>query len=114
MIHQLWKPIPGRFKDYIAVPKSNQYQSLHTDVATPFDSILEVQIRTLDMHYTAKYGVAAHWRYKGTERDKKFDKRISWLEQELNGHIFQSIRRQKLWSTAIDFLSYYRSTSYYH
>lgn len=83
-IHQLWKPIPGRFKDYIAVPKSNGYQSLHTDVATPFDVVLEVQIRTMDMHYTAKYGVAAHWRYKGTERDKQFDKRISWLEQVLD------------------------------
>ncbi len=83
-IHQLWKPVPGRFKDYIAVPKSNGYQSLHTDLATPFDVVLEVQIRTLDMHYVAKYGVAAHWRYKGTERDKKFDKRISWLEQVLD------------------------------
>ncbi len=83
-IHQLWKPIPGRFKDYIAVPKSNGYQSLHTDVATPFDVVLEVQIRTLDMHYNARYGVAAHWRYKGTERDKQFDKRIAWLEQVLD------------------------------
>lgn len=83
-IHQLWKPIPTRFKDYIAVPKSNGYQSLHTDVVTPFNVVLEVQIRTLDMHYVAKYGVAAHWRYKGTDRDKKFDKRISWLEQVLD------------------------------
>jgi GTP diphosphokinase / guanosine-3',5'-bis(diphosphate) 3'-diphosphatase len=83
-VHQLWKPIPTRFKDYIAVPKSNGYQSLHTDVATPFNVVLEVQIRTLDMHYVAKYGVAAHWRYKGTDRDKKFDKRISWLEQVLD------------------------------
>jgi GTP diphosphokinase / guanosine-3',5'-bis(diphosphate) 3'-diphosphatase len=83
-IHQLWKPVPGRFKDYIAVPKLNGYQSLHTDVATPFDVILEVQIRTIEMHYVAKYGVAAHWRYKGTERDKQFDKRISWLEQVLD------------------------------
>lgn len=84
IIHQLWKPIPGRFKDYIAVPKSNGYQSLHTDVATPFDVVLEVQIRTVEMHHVAKYGVAAHWRYKGTERDKQFDKRISWLEQVLD------------------------------
>jgi GTP diphosphokinase / guanosine-3',5'-bis(diphosphate) 3'-diphosphatase len=83
-IHSLWRPIPGRFKDYIAVPKLNGYQSLHTDVVTPFDVILEVQIRTLDMHYKAKYGVAAHWRYKGTERDKEFDKRIEWLEQVLD------------------------------
>ncbi|AJF61895.1 TPA: bifunctional (p)ppGpp synthetase/guanosine-3',5'-bis(diphosphate) 3'-pyrophosphohydrolase [Candidatus Woesearchaeota archaeon] len=83
-IHHLWKPIPGRFKDYIAVPKSNGYQSLHTDVATPFDVVLEVQIRTVEMDYNARYGVAAHWRYKGTERDRKFDKRISWLEQVLD------------------------------
>lgn len=83
IVHQLWKPIPGRLKDYIAVPKSNQYQSLHTDVITPFGNILEVQARTIEMHYIAKYGVAAHWRYKGTERDKKFDKRIMWLEQIL-------------------------------
>ena len=84
VIHQLWKPIHGRFKDYIAVPKSNGYQSLHTDVATPYDVVLEVQIRTLEMHYVAKYGVAAHWRYKGTDRDKKFDKRVAWLEQILD------------------------------
>ncbi len=83
-IHHLWKPVPGRFKDYVAVPKSNHYQSLHTDVVTQFNVILEIQIRTMEMHYTAKYGVAAHWRYKGTERDKKFDKRISWLEQVLD------------------------------
>ena len=83
-VHHLWKPIPGRFKDYVAVPKSNGYQSLHTDIATPYDVVLEVQIRTNEMHQVAKYGVAAHWRYKGTERDKKFDKRISWLEQVLD------------------------------
>ncbi|MEM4397835.1 MAG: RelA/SpoT family protein [Candidatus Woesearchaeota archaeon] len=82
-IHQLWKPVPGRFKDYIAVPKSNGYQSLHTDVVTPFNTLCEVQIRTLEMHHVARYGVAAHWRYKGTERDKEFDKRIAWLEQVL-------------------------------
>jgi len=84
LIHQLWKPIPGRLKDYIAVPKSNGYQSLHTDVVTPYGNILEVQIRTVEMHFVAKYGVAAHWRYKGTERDKEFDKRIAWLEQILD------------------------------
>jgi GTP diphosphokinase / guanosine-3',5'-bis(diphosphate) 3'-diphosphatase len=83
-IHQLWKPIPGRFKDYIAVPKLNGYQSLHTDMVTPYDVVAEVQIRTEDMNFQAKYGIAAHWRYKGTERDKQFDKRISWLEQVLD------------------------------
>ncbi len=83
-IHQIWQPIQGRFKDYIAKPKPNGYQSLHSDVKTPFGVILEVQIRTLEMHYKAKYGVAAHWRYKGTERDKIFDRRIAWLEQILD------------------------------
>ncbi|MBN2421395.1 bifunctional (p)ppGpp synthetase/guanosine-3',5'-bis(diphosphate) 3'-pyrophosphohydrolase [Candidatus Woesearchaeota archaeon] len=83
IIHQMWKPIQGRFKDYIAVPKSNGYQSLHTDVATPFGTTVEIQARTVEMDNTARYGVAAHWRYKGTERDKQFDKRIAWLEQIL-------------------------------
>ncbi|HME87391.1 MAG TPA: RelA/SpoT family protein [Candidatus Nanoarchaeia archaeon] len=80
-VHQLWRPIPGRLKDYISVPKSNNYQSLHTTVMTQFGSVVEVQIRTEDMHKTSKWGVAAHWRYKGNERDKQFDKRIAWLEQ---------------------------------
>jgi len=84
LIHQIWQPLAGRFKDYIAKPKPNGYQSLHSDVKTPFGVILEVQIRTLEMHYKAKYGVAAHWRYKGTERDKIFDRRIAWLEQILD------------------------------
>ena len=84
LIHQFWEPIPGRFKDYITNQKPNGYQSLHSDVKTPFDVILEIQIRTIDMHYKAKYGVAAHWRYKGTERDKIFDRRIAWLEQILD------------------------------
>ena len=84
LIHQVWKPVSERFKDYIANPKPNGYQSLHSDVKTPFNIVLEIQIRTLDMHYKAKYGVAAHWRYKGTERDKIFDRRIAWLEQILD------------------------------
>jgi GTP diphosphokinase / guanosine-3',5'-bis(diphosphate) 3'-diphosphatase len=84
IIHHMWKPKPGRFKDYIAVPKSNGYQSLHTDVVTPLGEILEVQIRTQEMHYMAEQGVAAHWRYKGTERDKKFDQKIAWLKQILD------------------------------
>ncbi len=83
IIHQMWKPVPGRFKDYIAVPKPNGYQSLHTDVITPFDTTAEIQARTVEMDNTARYGVAAHWRYKETERDKQFDRRISWLEQIL-------------------------------
>lgn len=84
MIHDLWKPLPHRFKDFIAVPKANGYQSLHTTVLCRDGRMLEVQIRTVDMHHLAEEGVAAHWRYKGTERDKAFDKKISWLKQVLD------------------------------
>jgi len=84
IIHDNWKPIPKKFKDYIATPKANGYQSLHTAVAGRHGKILEVQIRTEEMHQVAEDGVAAHWRYKGTERDKKFDKKISWVKQALD------------------------------
>ena len=84
MIHDLWKPLPHRFKDLIAIPKANGYQSLHTTVIARDGRMLEVQIRTVDMHHLAEEGVAAHWKYKGTERDKAFDKKISWLKQILD------------------------------
>ncbi|MFW5991050.1 MAG: RelA/SpoT family protein [Candidatus Nanoarchaeia archaeon] len=83
VIHELWKPIPKRFKDYIATPKANGYQSLHTAVIGSHGKILELQIRTEEMHRIAEEGIAAHWRYHGTESDKKFDKKISWLKQLL-------------------------------
>ncbi len=83
VIHDLWKPKPARFKDYISVPKSNAYQSLHTTVMSTYGKIVEVQIRTEQMHNEAEYGIAAHWRYTGTERDKMFEKRIGWLKQML-------------------------------
>jgi len=83
IVHELWKPIPHRFKDYISVPKSNGYQSLHTSVLDRKGRRIEIQIRTEEMHQLAEEGIAAHWRYHGTERDKSFDKKIEWLKQLL-------------------------------
>ena len=80
VIHTHWRPIPGEFDDYIAAPKDNFYQSLHTAVIYDDKRPLEVQIRTTEMHENAEYGIAAHWRYKeGTHRDKAYEQRINWL-----------------------------------
>ena len=80
LIHNRWRPIPGEFDDYIAAPKDNFYQSLHTAVLWEDGKPLEVQIRTPEMHQSAEYGIAAHWRYKeGTKRDKSYEQRINWL-----------------------------------
>ncbi len=82
VIHGKWSPIPGEFDDYIATPKDNMYRSLHTAVIGPAGKPLEVQIRTHEMHYTAEYGIAAHWRYKESHKpDPAFDNKIAWLRQ---------------------------------
>lgn len=92
IVHSMWRPIPGRFKDYVAVPKSNMYQSLHTTVLSSGGQPLEIQIRTFEMHRISEYGIAAHWRYKEsgsktpTSADKGFDAKLSWLRQLLEWH----------------------------
>lgn len=87
IIHEMYKPIPGRFKDYIAMPKPNMYQSLHTSLIGPTGERFEIQIRTFDMHKTAEYGIAAHWKYKegidGTSNANAEEAKITWLREIL-------------------------------
>ncbi len=84
IIHSVWKPVPGRFKDFIAMPKANMYQSLHTTVIGPYGERMEIQIRTPEMHQIAEEGIAAHWRYKeGKEIDRRDDQMFSWLRRML-------------------------------
>ena len=103
LIHSLWRPVPGRFKDYIAIPKSNLYQSLHTTVVGPKGEHVEFQIRTEEMHRVAEYGIAAHWKYK--ERGQIGDKDgkvFSWLREFIEWHQDLPDNRQFMDSVKLD------------
>jgi GTP pyrophosphokinase len=100
-IHTIWKPIPGRFRDYIAVPKPNNYQSLHTTVMTNYGTPFEIQIRTFEMHRIAEYGIASHWRYKDSQAKRtvsseldnaELNKKVGWLKDvmEVQGDLASS------------------------
>ena len=100
VIHEMYKPIPGRFKDYIAMPKPNMYQSLHTTLIGPTGTPFEIQIRTYDMHRTAEYGIAAHWKYKegmdGSNKKASEEEKLSWLRQILEWQRDMSDNREFL------------------
>jgi GTP pyrophosphokinase len=103
LIHSLWRPVPGRFKDYIAIPKSNLYQSLHTTVVGPKGEHVEFQIRTEEMHRLAEYGIAAHWKYKERGQvDDKDGKVFSWLRQFVEWHQDLTDNRQFMDSVKLD------------
>ncbi|MBL7100970.1 MAG: bifunctional (p)ppGpp synthetase/guanosine-3',5'-bis(diphosphate) 3'-pyrophosphohydrolase [Nanoarchaeota archaeon] len=103
IIHILWKPIPGEFDDYIAMPKSNMYQSLHTAVIGSNGQPIEIQIRTEEMHKIAEEGIAAHWSYKKATTDQKFDKKLSWLRQILDWQMESETANEFMDFLKIDF-----------
>ncbi|MFA5876714.1 MAG: bifunctional (p)ppGpp synthetase/guanosine-3',5'-bis(diphosphate) 3'-pyrophosphohydrolase, partial [Candidatus Margulisiibacteriota bacterium] len=102
VIHAAWKPIPGRFRDYIAMPKSNGYQSLHTTVIGPRGRPVEIQIRTHEMHRTAEYGIAAHWKYKEGKTDQAFDTKMAWLRKLLDSQEELKSAKEFLESIKVD------------
>ncbi|MDD2421742.1 MAG: bifunctional (p)ppGpp synthetase/guanosine-3',5'-bis(diphosphate) 3'-pyrophosphohydrolase [Heliobacteriaceae bacterium] len=107
IIHTVWKPIPLRFKDYIATPKSNMYQSLHTTLVGPQGEPFEVQIRTWEMHRTAEYGIAAHWKYKEGSQiaGKQFEEKLAWLRRLLEWQSDQRDTQNFMESLKIEFFS---------
>ncbi|MCI5997228.1 MAG: bifunctional (p)ppGpp synthetase/guanosine-3',5'-bis(diphosphate) 3'-pyrophosphohydrolase [Peptoniphilaceae bacterium] len=106
IVHSKWKPIPSRFKDYIAVPKPNLYQSLHNTLIGTNGEVFEVQIRTFDMHKTAEYGIAAHWKYKeGVDRSTDFDDKLTWLRQLMDWQRDVNDNREFITSFKEDFIS---------
>ena len=115
VIHEMYKPIPGRFKDYIAMPKANMYQSIHTTLISHTGQPFEIQIRTYEMHRTAEYGIAAHWKYKETSNGKRVEEqeaeKLSWLRQILEWQKDLSDNREFL-STLKSDLDIYSDTVY--
>jgi guanosine-3',5'-bis(diphosphate) 3'-pyrophosphohydrolase len=106
IVHTLWKPLPGRFKDYVAMPKANMYQSLHTTVMGNKGEIFEVQIRTYDMHKTAEYGIAAHWKYKeGYAKASNFDDKLTWLRQLMEWQNDMNDPKEFMEALKIDFFT---------
>ncbi len=115
IIHEMYKPIPGRFKDYIAMPKPNMYQSLHTTLIGPSGRPFEIQIRTYEMHRTAEYGIAAHWKYKENSDGKRVEEseaeKMSWLRQILDWQVNLSDNKEFLNTLKSD-LELYSDTVY--
>jgi GTP pyrophosphokinase len=103
IIHSLWSPVPGRFDDYIALPKRNMYQSLHTTVIGPYGERIEIQIRTREMHMIAEEGIAAHWKYKEDGKiNEKDEKQFSWLRQLLEWQMDLEDNREFLQTVKVD------------
>jgi len=109
IIHDLFRPIPGKFKDYIAIPKPNMYQSLHTAVVGPHGRPVEIQIRTEDMHQIAEYGIAAHWKYKEAGSQKKaddmYDDKLAWIRQLIEWQSDLKDPEEYIDAVKLDFLS---------
>jgi len=109
IIHDLFRPIPGKFKDYIAIPKQNMYQSLHTAVVGPHGRPVEIQIRTQEMHQIAEYGIAAHWKYKeagkATRADDMYDEKLAWIRQLIEWQSELKDPEEYVDAVKLDFLS---------